>query len=276
MARATLAVALCALFLAPASASAAKKKKPKADPAQTEPAQTATDDVARYLDAAQAFYEKLDYERALDQAKRAEQFSHTPDDDVKIALIEGIMLASLARDEDADAAFRKGLALKPDAKLPYEVSPKIQQKFESVRTEVTKVVGERNLPEVSTSLTQDRPAVDTNAEVSASAGGSLKPAAWVTGGAGLTMVAAGTVCWFVAMGRYNSLTGGGITPAQALQYKNDGPTYQTAGWLLVVGGLAAVGTSAILFGINSSREDVEASILVTPSGASVGLAGTFP
>jgi len=80
----------------------------------------------------------------------------------------------------------------------------------------------------------------------------------------------------VAMGRYNSLTGGGITPAQALQYKNDGPTYQTAGWLLVVGGLAAVGTSAILFGINSSREDVEASILVTPSGASVGLAGTFP
>jgi hypothetical protein len=43
-----------------------------------------------------------------------------------------------------------------------------------------------------------------------------------------------------------------------------------------VGGLAAVGTSAILFGINSSREDVEASILVTPSGASVGLAGTFP
>ena len=187
------------------------------------------------------------------------------------------MLASLARDDDAEAAFRKGLALKPDAKLPYEVSPKIQQKFESVRTEVTKVVGERNLPEVSNSLTQERTVVDSpNAEVTASGGGGLKPAAWVTGGVGVAMVAVGTGCWFVAKGRYDSLTNGGITPAQALQYKNDGPSYQTAGWLFVVGGLAAVGTSAILFAVNSNREEVEASLLVTPSGASIGVAGTFP
>jgi hypothetical protein len=271
MARATLAFAVCSLFLAPTGALAAKKKaKP---PAPVE--QPQTDDVGRYLDAAQAFYEKLDYERALDQARRAEQFSRGPDDDVKIALIEGIMLASLARDEDADAAFRKGLALKPEAKLPYEVSPKIQQKFESVRSEVTKVVGVRQLPEFSSS-TAAKPLPETSEVVADAPTSNGRPLAWVLGGTGVVCIAAGTVSWLVAKGRYDSLTNGGITPAVALQYKNDGPTYQTAGWVLTTVGIAAVGTAAILLAVNGRSDDVEASLLVTPAGASLGISGVFP
>jgi hypothetical protein len=236
-------------------------------------------DVKRYLDSAAAFYDKLDFERALDQARRAEAFSRGPDDDVQIALIEGIMLASLAREDDADAAFRKGLSLKPDAQLPYTVSPKIQKRFEAVRTEVNKVVGPlRELPETSAS-TPDTAAAAQSTDVDTSAGTSgpnTRVLSVIPAVAGVALVTAATISWVVAQGQYNSLTQGTVSPAVALQYKSSGPTNATVGWVCMGTGVVALGAAAVLFATGGKSSGVEASAMWIPGGASVALSGAFP
>ena len=77
------------------------------------------DQVQALLEQARAAYAKLEYERALELTHRAGEFSRNADDDVKISLVEGVMLYSLGRDDEADAAFRKAVALDPEAKLSF-------------------------------------------------------------------------------------------------------------------------------------------------------------
>jgi len=92
--------------------------------------------VQRYLTAAARLYENLEYERALEQLARAKSHPRDLADDVAIALYEGIILADMGRKEDASAAFRTALLLKPDAALPVKVSPKVEQDFEKLRSDV--------------------------------------------------------------------------------------------------------------------------------------------
>lgn len=115
-----VAVACCAALTVPLSAHAQ------------------SDDAQRYLTAAARLYENLEYERALEQLKRARTLSRGVDDDVAIALYEGIILADMGKKEDSTAAFKEGLFLKPDAQLPVKVSPKVTADFEAVRREVKK------------------------------------------------------------------------------------------------------------------------------------------
>lgn len=104
----------------------------------TVPAVAQVGDVDRYVTAAARLYEDLEYERALEQLQRARKLSRGVDDDVTISLYEGIILADLGRQEQSTAAFKEGLYLKPDAKLPIRVSPKVSRAFEDLRAEVKK------------------------------------------------------------------------------------------------------------------------------------------
>ena len=104
----------------------------------TVPAMAQVADVDRYVTAAARLYEDLEYERALEQLQRARKLSRGVDDDVTISLYEGIILADLGRQEQSTAAFKEGLYLKPDAKLPIRVSPKVSRAFEDLRAEVKK------------------------------------------------------------------------------------------------------------------------------------------
>lgn len=115
--------ALAALFLALAVASTAHAQ---------------SSDAQRYLLAASRLYENLEYERALDQLKKARGVSGGVDDDVAIALYEGVILAEMGKQEDGIAAFKEGLYLKPEAKLPVKVAPKIEQLFLSTKNDVLK------------------------------------------------------------------------------------------------------------------------------------------
>ena len=90
----------------------------------------------RYLDAAALLYENLEYERALDQLKKARTVSGGVDDDVNIALYEGVVLSDLGKKDEAVAAFREGLYLKPDAQLPVKVAPKTAAAFATTRADV--------------------------------------------------------------------------------------------------------------------------------------------
>jgi len=95
-------------------------------------------DAQKYLIAASRLYENLEYERALDQLKKARGVSGGVDDDVAIALYEGIILADMGKKDEAVAAFKEGLYLKPEANLPVKVAPKIAQVFTATKNEVLK------------------------------------------------------------------------------------------------------------------------------------------
>ncbi len=103
--------------------------------AQEAPAVREATDFERYLAAAVRLYENLEYERALEQLERAKRFSRGADDDVLLALYEGVVRADLGEAETARAAFKTGLLLDPEAKLPVKVSPKVAREFEAMRAE---------------------------------------------------------------------------------------------------------------------------------------------
>jgi hypothetical protein len=98
----------------------------------------AQDDFARYLSSAVQLYESLEYEEALEQVQRAKGLARGIQQDVAVALHEGIILAEMGKAEPARVAFRRGLTLDPEAKLPIQVAPKVARSFEEVRASVQK------------------------------------------------------------------------------------------------------------------------------------------
>ncbi|HLL81150.1 MAG TPA: hypothetical protein VK420_00810 [Longimicrobium sp.] len=97
-------------------------------------------EVQRYLNAAAALYENLDYEQALAQLQKAKKKSKGAEDDAAIALYEGVVLSHLGKDDKAVTAFKTALSLKPGATLPFEVSPKVEALFQRARQSVEKVL----------------------------------------------------------------------------------------------------------------------------------------
>ncbi|WP_257457711.1 hypothetical protein [Archangium lipolyticum] len=109
--------------------------------AATPRAAHAQDAFNRYLTAAVRLYESLEYERAMEQLQRAKGLARNMEQDVAIALHEGIILADLGKREQSQTAFKTGLLLNPEAKLPLTVSPKVERDFEEMRARVYKELG---------------------------------------------------------------------------------------------------------------------------------------
>lgn len=93
----------------------------------------AQDDFDRYLGSAVQLYESGENEDALEQLQRARKLAQGIAQDVAVALHEGLILADMGKTEQSRAAFRRGLTLDPEAKLPIKVGPKVEQSFEEVR-----------------------------------------------------------------------------------------------------------------------------------------------
>jgi len=95
------------------------------------------DDVQRSIRAAAKLYESLDYDQALEQLGRARALGPRADEGVEISLYEGIIYADMSGHRDqSQAAFRAALLLRPDARLPVKVSPKVERDFEQLRKQV--------------------------------------------------------------------------------------------------------------------------------------------
>jgi hypothetical protein len=97
----------------------ARAARPEREPVARRPKELQT-----YLQAALRLYESLDYEQALEKLARAKSYVRDLEDDAILSFYEGIILADLNLKEQSRAAFRAGLLLKPDARLPMKVSPK--------------------------------------------------------------------------------------------------------------------------------------------------------
>ncbi|MCY1018118.1 hypothetical protein [Pyxidicoccus sp. MSG2] len=95
----------------------------------------------RRIERAEHLYESLEYEKALNWLSQAKQVASTIEEQVKVALYRGIVLADLGRRKQALEAFRAGLSLHPESVLPLQVAPKVQRDFESVRKQVLRKLG---------------------------------------------------------------------------------------------------------------------------------------
>lgn len=102
------------------------------------PAQPAQNEFQLRLSTAAQLYEELEYEKALEQVIRAKAVARGVEEDVAAFLYEGLILADLGRREEAIAAFKTALYLKPTATLPVKVSPKVGADLEMVRQEVNR------------------------------------------------------------------------------------------------------------------------------------------
>jgi tetratricopeptide (TPR) repeat protein len=95
-------------------------------------------EVDRYAAAAVRLYESLEYERALDSITKAKGVSCGSDDDAMLGMYEGIVRSDLGQAEQARAAFKEALLLKPEAEVPLKVSPKVRKQIEVIRAEAKK------------------------------------------------------------------------------------------------------------------------------------------
>jgi tetratricopeptide (TPR) repeat protein len=136
-------LALCVLTSLPAQAVASAQAPARKTPARKAPAKA---DFASLLAEAVRLYEDLEYELALKQLSRAKAVAKGPEQEATAALYEGIMLAELGQRDQALAAFRTGLYLQPEAKLPAKVSPKLERDFEEVRQGVLRDLGIAQAP----------------------------------------------------------------------------------------------------------------------------------
>lgn len=93
-------------------------------------------EVQTYLDSVSRLYEAREYERALEQLANAKRLTRGKEAAVALTLYEGIILSDLRKTNEASAAFKAALLLKPEAKLPVQVAPKVEQLFEGLRQQV--------------------------------------------------------------------------------------------------------------------------------------------
>jgi tetratricopeptide (TPR) repeat protein len=242
----------------------------------------ADEEVPRYLDAARKLYESLDYERALAQLQRARRFSRGADDDVAIALHEGILLAELGRVEESNAAFREALFLQPEAALPLKVSPKLVAAFEKVRAQIR---SERRaapppppparLPVVPT----PKPAPPITAPTppaAASPGGGMRAYSWAPAALGLGLGGGGA--WFAlqAKQRADALsTGRGLLTDQAAALRDEGKQLQTTAIALFAGGGAALLAAGAMF-VLDEPPPARVALAISGEGAAVTVQGAWP
>ncbi|WP_225413454.1 hypothetical protein [Stigmatella hybrida] len=93
----------------------------------------AQEDFQGALAEARRLYEDLEYEQALVQLQWAKPRARTPEQEVALGLLEGIVLGDMGERGPSLAAFHAALLLDPEAKLPLKVAPKVVRDFEEMR-----------------------------------------------------------------------------------------------------------------------------------------------
>ncbi|QRN93029.1 hypothetical protein JRI60_27900 [Archangium violaceum] len=298
---AALALVLSATPTTSAWAARPKSRAPKQQPAppQQQPRAEEPQPVLRtYLNAALRLYESLEYERALEQIRRAKSYTRSVDDDVTVSLFEGVILADMGRKEDAIAAFRTGLLLRPEATLPVKVSPKVERDFETVRQGVrrelatlqAKQQAEQKPPEpggetpaqqepTSTRSALDAPAAatpDAAVATATPAAPRSKTLSYALMGGGVVATGVGAYLGVSALS-YNQRKLE-LRADDAVKARSQAETQLTAGAVLVPVGLAALGTGLVMMllpGDTASTPSSTVSLAPLPGGVSLGAAGRF-
>ncbi|NMO17774.1 hypothetical protein HPC49_08040 [Pyxidicoccus fallax] len=245
------------------------------------PAAAPAEEMRTYVTSIRRLYESLEYERALAQVSSARRVARGMEDDVILSLYEGILLANMQKPEESAAAFKSALLLKPDAKLPLMVSPKVARNFESVRSEVKRelaaVQAERETAARS-EVAVPRPApVDAPAPSGVSTKRDLRSRALIPAVAGGVLLVSGAVTYGLARAERSRLREG---PGEfgsfdeAKRSASRGRTLQTVGFGLAGAGVVGLGVAAGLFVLGAPGDAV--SLGVSTDGTSAFVSGRWP
>ncbi|QRO00901.1 hypothetical protein JRI60_18640 [Archangium violaceum] len=240
-----------------------------------------TEDVKTYLISIHSLYESLEYERALEQTQLARQLPRSTEEEVTRSLYEGILQCELGREEQGTAAFKAALLLRPDSKLPVQVAPKIERRFESVRQQVKREFARLRVePSASPStavVTQPPATPPSAASLEASAHGALRRKSLIPAVAGGTLLVAGGISWAISRGTLNQLRTNDpriATREDVQRNVSRGNTWQTVGISLLGAGAAGLVTAAGMYVLGSPDQPV--SLGVSTDGTSAFVHGRWP
>ena len=268
------------------------------------PARAQSAEVKKYLNAAVTLFENLEYEKALKQIQRAKTKSTGASDDARIALYEGIVFADMGKEEKALNAFKTGLSMEPEAKLPLEVSPKVERVFKRALENVQKLLG----PQLEKQREEDRVRVEAEKQKSTEeqrkkdeetarlaavkppepdrpppaiiapppSGPGLRPLGVIPLVVGVAAGGAAAGLFVIARAQELSLSGGTAPPSQAITIRDSGKRNALLGYVFT--GVAAVGivTAGLMFGLGGKKAPAEVTIFAGPGQAYVGVGGNLP
>jgi hypothetical protein len=245
-------------------------------------------EVQTYLRSIQRLFEDLEYERALDQIQLARQVPRGAEDEVSLALYEGIIQCELGKQEQGLAAFKSALLLRPDAKLPVQVAPKVSQLFESVRQQVKRELApllapreaERKQAEApSQPLPPGQPSVVPPGALPEQTAprGALRKYSLVPALAGGALVVAGGIAWGLSRGDLKQLRNDDPrleTMEDVQRSISRGRTRQTVGVSLLSVGAAALAAATGMYVLGAP--DTPVSLGVSTNGTSAVVHGRWP
>jgi tetratricopeptide (TPR) repeat protein len=264
-------------------------------------------EVKKYLNAAVTLYENLEYEKALKQIQRAKTKSTGAGDDARIALYEGIIYADMGKEEQALNTFKTGLSMEPEAKLPLEVSPKVEKVFNKARDNVQKLLGpqlekqreeerqkaEAKLAEEKKKAEEDQKKKDEEAArlaaikpaepdrpppavvVQSSPGPSVRTLGFIPLGVGVASAGVSVFLLISAKGKYDSLNNGTVPLAEAPGARDSGKTFATMGYVFSGVAAAGIAAAAVMFAVGG-ESSTKVSFIAGPDQAFVGVSGTLP
>jgi hypothetical protein len=113
-----------------------------------------------YLDPAARLYQNFEFQDALRTVERALAWpSNTPEEEVRAAMLEGVIVAQLGKADRAVGAFKRALVVDPAAKLPFTVSPKVSRLFAQAKAELAKMPKKPEPPPVVAAVAPPAPVV---------------------------------------------------------------------------------------------------------------------
>lgn len=261
-------------------------------------------EVGKYLQAAIALYENLEYAKSLAQVQKAKSKAKSPDDEARCSVLEGIVLADMGKDDKASKAFTEAFSVDPELKLPIAVAPKITALAEKSREQVKKLLAptlaaqkaeeEKRLAEEKAKADAARAEEERKLAIAAKEeeerkralqpppavvkpGPSLRSYAWIPGAVGLVGAAVASVAFISASGKYTELTKNPptLTQAEAIAARDSGKTFTTMGWIFSGVAVAGLGAAAVMFLVGKPAEPAPVALTLLPGGAAVTFSGTF-
>ena len=262
------------------------------------PAFAQSAEVKKYLNTAITLYENLEYEKALKQLKSASAKAKGPDDEAKIALLEGVVLADMGREEKALTAFKTAFSVDLEAKLPVEVSPKVQAVAEKARANVRKMLApqiEAAKAEEEKRLAEEKKRQDEEKRLAEEKkrqdeedakknqpppavvvkkpppGPSARSLSWIPGVVGLASAGAATGFLISAGAKHTALLNGSAPPEQALSYRESGKGEAVAGYVFTGLAAAGVGAAVVMFIAGAPPEQPVVNAMPIQGGAYVSM-----
>ncbi|AKJ04416.1 TPR domain protein [Archangium gephyra] len=235
-----------------------------------------------YISKATRLYEDFKYTEALRTLEKAAAWpSNTPEQNVFIALVEGVLRFENQQPEQGESAFKRALAIDPKAQLPFSVSPKISETLEMLREQMTVVAGPNHV-ETMEPVEPPPPPIGPNPGLSSktptnpllSTLSQYRMPLALTGG-GLAVV--GILSWTQAKSleqRVRVADPSITTRAQLDGSLRDGRTFETAGWILLGTGVTTAIGSLLFLDAPASVPNVAGA--PTDGGAQVFLHWSIP